>query len=67
MDRVTRLIEADISAGRMSSSIDPALESDRLFALIQGMSFQSIVGPKRWSPAYLRQIVDTELLRLRRG
>jgi BetI-type transcriptional repressor, C-terminal len=67
VDRVARLIETDISVGRMSSSIDPALESDRLFALIQGMSFQSIVDPKRWSPAYLRQIVDTELLRLRRG
>jgi AcrR family transcriptional regulator len=66
VDRVTRLIEADISAGRMSSSIDPDMESDRLFALIQGMSFQSIVDQKRWSPAYLRRIVDLELLRLRR-
>jgi hypothetical protein len=66
VDRVARLIEADISAGRMPSSIDPTLESGRLFALIQGMSFQSIVDPKRWSPAYLRRIVDTELLRLRR-
>jgi hypothetical protein len=31
------------------------------------MSFQSIVDPKRWSPAYLRRIVDTELLRLRQS
>jgi AcrR family transcriptional regulator len=62
VDRITRLIEAE----RMPSSIAPALEGDRLFALIQGMSFQSIVDPKRWSPAYLRRIVDTELLRLRR-
>jgi len=66
VDRVTRLIEADISAGRMSSGIDPDMEGGRLFALIQGMSFQSIVDPKRWSPAHLRRIVDTELLRLRR-
>ena len=66
VDRITRLIEADISAGRMPSGTDPAMESDRLFALIQGMSFQSIVDPKRWSDAYLRRIVDTELLRLRR-
>jgi hypothetical protein len=29
------------------------------------MSFQSIVDPKRWSPAHLRRIVDLELLRLR--
>jgi AcrR family transcriptional regulator len=63
VDRITRLIEAE----RMPSSIDPALEGDRLFALIQGMSFQSIVDPKRWSPAYLRRIVDTELLRLRQS
>ena len=63
VDRITRLIEAE----RMPSSIDPAMESDRLFALIQGMSFQSIVDPKRWSPAYLRRIVDTELLRLRQS
>jgi AcrR family transcriptional regulator len=63
VDRITRLIKAE----RMPSSIDPAMESDRLFALIQGMSFQSIVDPKRWSPAYLRRIVDTELLRLRQS
>ena len=67
VDRITRLIEADIEAARMPSSIDPAMESDRLFALIQGMSFQSIVDAKRWSPAYLRRIVDTELLRLRQS
>ena len=63
VDRITRLIKAE----RMPSSIDPAMEGDRLFALIQGMSFQSIVDPKRWSPAYLRRIVDTELLRLRQS
>src|SRR3984957_1927282 len=67
VDRITRLIESDISAGRVSSSIDPDMESDRLFALIQGMAFQSIVDQKRWSPAYLRRIVDLELLRLRRA
>jgi len=50
----------------MPSGIDPDLEGDRLFALIQGMSFQSIVAPKRWSPARLRRIVDLELRRLRR-
>jgi AcrR family transcriptional regulator len=66
VDRVTRLIEADIAAGRMPSSIDPDMEGNRLFALIQGMSFQSIVDSQRWSPAYLRRIVDTELERLRR-
>jgi AcrR family transcriptional regulator len=66
VDRVTRLIEADISAGRMTSSIDPDLEGSRLFALIQGMSFQSIVDPKQWTPAHLRRVVDLELLRLRR-
>ena len=63
VDRITRLIEAE----RLPSSIDPAMEGDRLFALIQGMSFQSIVDPRRWSPAYLRRIVDTELLRLRQS
>jgi hypothetical protein len=66
VDRVTRLIEADIAAGRMSSSVDPDLEGGRLFALIQGMSFQSIDDPEYWSPAHLCRIVDTELLRLRR-
>jgi BetI-type transcriptional repressor, C-terminal len=67
VDRVTRLIEADIAAGHMPSGIDPDLESSRLFALIQGMSFQSIVDPAHWSPAHLRRIVDLELLRLRRS
>ncbi len=65
VSRVTRLIEADIAAGRIPPGIDPDLESDRLFALIQGMSFQSIVDPHRWTPAYLRRIVDLELERLR--
>jgi AcrR family transcriptional regulator len=65
VDRISRLIEADISAGHISSSIDPDMESGRLFSLIQGMSFQSIVDPKHWSPAHLRRIVDLELLRLR--
>ena len=66
VDRITRLVEADVAAGRMSPGIDPDMEGDRLFALIQGMSFQSIVDPERWSPTHLRQIVDLELLRLRR-
>jgi AcrR family transcriptional regulator len=66
VDRVTRLVEADVAAGRMPSTIDPELEGDRLFALIQGMSFQSIVDQNRWSPGYLRRIVELELLRLRR-
>ena len=66
VDRITRLVEADVAAGRMSPSIDPDLEGDRLFALIQGMSFQSIVDQNRWSPGFLRQIVELELLRLRR-
>jgi AcrR family transcriptional regulator len=64
--RITRLVEADVAAGRMSPSIDPDTEGDRLFALIQGMSFQSIVDQNRWSPGYLRQIVELELRRLRR-
>src|ERR1700733_2762507 len=67
VDRITRLIESDISAGRVSSSIDSDMESDRLFALNQGMFFQSIIDQKRCSPAYLRRIVDLELLRLRRA
>jgi AcrR family transcriptional regulator len=67
VDRVTRLVEADVAAGRMPPSVDPDLEGDRLFALIQGMSFQSIVDQNRWSPGYLRQIVELELLRLRRS
>jgi len=65
VDRISRLIEADISAGRISSSIDPDMEGGRLFSLIQGMSFQSIVDPERWSPAHLRRMADLELLRLR--
>ncbi len=50
----------------MPASIDPDLESGRLFAQIQGMSFQSIVDPTQWTPAHLRRVVDLELLRLRR-
>jgi AcrR family transcriptional regulator len=64
-DRLVHLIETDITAGRMPPGIDPQTEGDRLFSLIQGMGFQSIVDPKRWSPAHLRQIVNLELTRLR--
>jgi AcrR family transcriptional regulator len=67
IDRITRLVKAEVAAGRTSLSIDPDMEGDRLFALIQGMSFQSIVDQDRWSPCYLRQIVELELLRLRRS
>ena len=55
-----------IALDQHGPSIDPDTEGGRLFALIQGMSFQSIVDPERWSPTHLRQIVDLELLRLRR-
>jgi AcrR family transcriptional regulator len=65
VDRLSRLIEEDIISGRMPPGIDPDMEGGRLFCLIQGMSFQSIVDPKRWSAAYLRRIVDLELTRLR--
>ena len=65
VDRLSRLFDADIAAGRMPRNIDPDTEGGRLFSLIQGMSFQSIVDPKRWSPAHLRRIVNLELTRLR--
>jgi AcrR family transcriptional regulator len=65
VDRLTRLVAADVDAGRMASTIDPQLEGGRLFSLVQGMSFQSIVDPARWSPQHLRGIVDLELVRLR--
>jgi AcrR family transcriptional regulator len=65
IDRLSSLITADISAGRIrqTSTRRPKAAA---FSLIQGMSLQSIVDPKRWSPAHLRQVVDLELMRLRR-
>jgi hypothetical protein len=63
--RLSRLIEEDVISGRIPPSIDPDTEGGRLFSLIQGMSFQSIVDPKRWPPAHLRRIIDLELARLR--
>jgi AcrR family transcriptional regulator len=65
VDRLARLVQANIAEGRMPSDVDPQTEGGRLFSLIQGMSFQSIVDPKRWSPAHLRGILDLELARLR--
>jgi AcrR family transcriptional regulator len=64
--RLARLIQADIAAGRTPSNIDPDKEGGRLFAFVQGISFQSIVDPKRWSPEQLRRTVEEELRRLRR-
>jgi AcrR family transcriptional regulator len=65
VDRLSRAIRDDIAAGRMPSHIDPEVEGGRLFALIQGMSFQSIVDPNNWPPPHLRQIIDEDLARLR--
>jgi len=64
-DRLTRLVASDVEAGRMPETVDPPTEGGRLFSLVQGMSFQSIVDPVRWSPEHLRRIVDLELVRLR--
>jgi AcrR family transcriptional regulator len=65
--RIARLIDADIADGRITSTTDPAAEAGRLFALIQGMSFQSLVDPADWPPQRLRQVVDLELNHLREG
>jgi AcrR family transcriptional regulator len=65
VDRLARLVATDVAAGRMPSTVDPQTEGGRLFSLVQGMSFQSIVDPARWSPDHLRHIVDLELMRLR--
>ena len=63
--RIARLISADVAAGHTPSSIDPENEAGRLFALVQGMSFQSLVDPAHWPPARLRNIVDLDVARLR--
>jgi AcrR family transcriptional regulator len=65
VERIARLISADVAAGHTSSSIDPENEAGRLFALVQGMSFQSLVDPAHWPPERLRNNVDLELARLR--
>lgn len=67
VDRVARLIAADVRAGRIGAGIKPATEAGRLFALVQGMSFQSLVDPARWPARQLRRIVDLEIARLRSG
>jgi AcrR family transcriptional regulator len=41
IERIALLIAADVADGRITSTTDPAAEAGRLFALIQGMSFQS--------------------------
>jgi hypothetical protein len=65
--RIARLIAADVADGRITSTTDPAAEAGRLFALIQGMSFQSLVDPANWPPHRLREVVDFELGHLREG
>lgn len=65
VDRVARLIRADVAAGRAPRSVDAAGEARRLFALVSGMSFQSLVDPAQWRPARLRAVVDSEVARVR--
>jgi AcrR family transcriptional regulator len=67
IQRIARLIAADVADGRITRAADPAAEADRLFALVQGMSFQSIVDPANWPSHRLRELVDLELQRLREG
>jgi AcrR family transcriptional regulator len=63
--RVAKLIDADMAAGRVPESVDAKAEAGRIFALVQGIAFQSIVDPRHWPPKRLRHIVDVELGRLR--
>ena len=67
VDRIARLIAADVKAGRIRPKVKADVEAGRLFALVQGMSFQSLVDPTHWPAKHLRRIVDLELCRLRRG
>jgi AcrR family transcriptional regulator len=67
VDRIARLLTADVKADRIHSKINPDTEAGRLFALVQGMSFQSLVDPTHWPAKQLRRIVDLELSRLRDG
>jgi AcrR family transcriptional regulator len=65
VERIARLLAADMAGGRIPSPIDTENEAGRLFALVQGMSFQSLVDPAHWPSPRLRHIVDLELARLR--
>lgn len=65
VDRIARLIAADVRAGRIRAKVKADVEAGRLFALVQGMSFQSLVDPAHWPPKHLRRIIDLELTRLR--
>jgi AcrR family transcriptional regulator len=65
VERIARLIAADAAAGRAPATVDPQDEAGRLFALVQGMSFQSIVDPGSWPHRRLRNIVDAEVARMR--
>ena len=67
VERIARLIAADVADGRTEPSTDPAAEAARLFAVIHGVSFQSIVVPAAWPPRRLREVVDLELDRMREG
>jgi AcrR family transcriptional regulator len=67
IQRIARLITADVADGRIKSTTDPAAEAGRVFALVQGMSFQSLVDPANWPPHHLREVVDLELDHLREG
>jgi AcrR family transcriptional regulator len=65
VNRVERLILADIADGRTPPSVDAAEEATRLFALVSGISVQSLVDPAHFSPARLGALVDRELAALR--
>ena len=65
VDRLARLVGDDVAAGRIPHTVDPEIEGGRLFSLVQGMGFQSIVGPELWTADYMTQVLDLELSRLR--
>lgn len=64
ISRIARLIAADPAARAARANAED--EARLTFALIHGISVQSIVEPVHWPPKRLRRAVDAELARLRR-
>lgn len=65
--RIRGVIDAERAAGRLPGSVDSALESQRLLALVNGIAFLALLDPRGMPARRQRSLVADELARLRRA
>jgi AcrR family transcriptional regulator len=70
VDSFTKTIRGALAgeqvAGRLPAALDPALEADRLVALINGIALQAVLRPRSFTPRRQQALIDGHLRTLLR-